>query len=275
MPGGATVAAMSDPQRLLSALSSPIRREILALIWDRDLPAGEIAAEFRVTAPTISQHLTVLRDAGLVTMVAEGNFRRYRARRDVLRGLHATLWVDSSKWTPADDLPERDLATARTSLAVIASVDVETDQATTFDAFTDPAVYSRWLGVPVSIENGRFACDMEFGTRVRGTYDQVSPPSLIALRWDFEDDNPPIPGGEMTGYLRFSPTAHGCHVEVHQLAATPEQAEFMEVAWTMTLGRLKVGVVAASDRNAPAEARAKRPKLKQPTNRRGNQALSR
>ena len=275
MASTATVAAMSDPQRLLSALSSPIRREILALIWDRDLPAGEIAAAFHVTAPTISQHLTVLRDAGLVTMVAEGNFRRYRARREVLRGLHATLWVGSSKWTPADDLPERDLASARTSLAVIASVDVDTDQATTFAALTDPAVYSHWLGVPVTIEHGRFACDMEFGTRVRGTYEVVSPPGLIALRWDFEDDNTPIPGGEMTGYLRLTPLPHGCHVEVHQMVDSPEQAEFMEVAWTMVFGRLRAGVVAASDRSAPTEPRAKRPKLKEPANRRGNQALSR
>ncbi|HTD49244.1 MAG TPA: metalloregulator ArsR/SmtB family transcription factor, partial [Acidimicrobiia bacterium] len=107
---------MADVQRTLSALSSPVRREILALIWDRDLPAGEIAAASRVIAPTISQHLAVLRDAGLVTMQAHGNFRRYRARRDVLRGLHANLWVNTSKWTPADDLPETNLAHVRTGL---------------------------------------------------------------------------------------------------------------------------------------------------------------
>jgi len=58
---------MRDIQKVLSALASPVRREILALIWDRDLPAGEIAAAFEVTAPTISQHLGVLREAGLVT----------------------------------------------------------------------------------------------------------------------------------------------------------------------------------------------------------------
>jgi DNA-binding transcriptional ArsR family regulator/uncharacterized protein YndB with AHSA1/START domain len=251
---------MGDLQRTLSALSSPIRREILSLIWDRDLPAGEIAAAFHVTAPTISQHLAVLRDAGLVTMEVDGNFRRYRARRGAVRGLHANLWVDSSKWTPADDLPERDLAQARTSLAVIASVDVDTDQRATFTALTDPAVYSRWLGVPVTIDNGRFACDMEFGTRVRGTYDYVLPPALIALRWDFEDDNSPIPGGEMTGYLRLAPNRRGCHVEVHQLADTAEQAEFMEVAWTMTLGRLKSGVVAASEPAIATRPRVPRPK---------------
>ena len=251
---------MSQLQRTLSALSSPIRREIVSLIWDRDLPAGEIAAAFHVTPPTISQHLSVLREAGLVTMEVDRNFRRYRARRDAVRGLHANLWVDSSKWTPADDLPETDLAQARTGLAVIASVDVDADQATTFTALTDPVVYSRWLGVPVTIDNGRFACDMEFGTRVRGTYDYVLPPALIALRWDFEDDNTPIPGGEMTGYVRLRPNGRGCHVEVHQLADTAEQAEFMEVAWTMTLGRLKAGVVAASEPTSETRARAPRPK---------------
>lgn len=251
---------MGTLQQTLSALSSPIRREIVSLIWDRDLPAGDIAAAFHVSAPTISQHLAVLREAGLVTMAVDGNFRRYRARRDAVRGLHANLWVDSSKWTPADDLPETDLAQARTSLAVIASVDVDTDQGTTFTALTDPVVYSRWLGVPVTIDNGRFACDMEFGTRVRGNYDYVLAPALIALRWDFEDDNTPIPGGEMTGYVRLRPNGQGCHVEVHQLADTAEQAEFMEVAWTMTLGRLKAGVVAASEPAVETRPRSPRPK---------------
>jgi DNA-binding transcriptional ArsR family regulator len=85
---------MADVQPLLSALGSPVRREILSLIWDRDLPAGEIAAAFRLSAPTISQHLAVLRDAGLVTMAADGNFRRYRARREALADLRTMLPSD-------------------------------------------------------------------------------------------------------------------------------------------------------------------------------------
>lgn len=257
-----------DMQKILAALGSPIRREILALIWDLDRPAGEIAAAFRVSAPTISQHLNVLRDAGLVTRVAEGTFRRYRARQDVLQGLHAALWADGEKWKPADDLPEQVLAAARTGRVVVASADVDVDQRTAFSAFTDPAVYSGWLGVPVSIDDGRFACTMEFGARVRGTYDVVSPPDLIALRWDFEDDNVPVPGGEMTGYLRFHPlagddagaTTARCRIEVHQLVDTPTQAEFMQVAWTMVLGRCKAGVAAASNPDAAPNPRRARPK---------------
>lgn len=79
-------------------------------------------------------------------------------------------------------------------------------------------------------------------------------------RWDFEDGNIPVPGGELTGYLRISPQAQGAHVEVHQLAGTPAQAEFMEGAWAMVLGRLKAGVAQASDPGTDMAIRPSRPK---------------
>ena len=105
--------------------------------------------------------------------------------------------------------------------------------------------------MPVSIEDGRFACTMEWGTNVRGRYELVCPPELIVMRWDFEDDNVPVPGGEMTGYLRIQPHPQGAHVEVHQIVDTPAQAEFMERAWAMVLGRLQAGVVRAVDPGEP------------------------
>jgi DNA-binding transcriptional ArsR family regulator/uncharacterized protein YndB with AHSA1/START domain len=244
-----------DIQKVMSALASPVRREILGLIWDRELSAGQIAAAFPVTKPTISQHLTVLRDAGLVAATAVGTSRRYRARREALRGLHAALG-SPGKWVNADDLPERASADVRTQPVVVASTVVATSQAVTFAAFTDPAVYSRWLGVPVSIEDGRFACTMEWGTTVRGRYEVVCPPELIVMAWDFDDDNIPVPGGEMTGYLRIHPYAEGARVEVHQIVETPAEAEFMQGAWALVLGRLQAGVVRASD---PAEPIVRRP----------------
>jgi DNA-binding transcriptional ArsR family regulator/uncharacterized protein YndB with AHSA1/START domain len=249
-----------DIDKIIGALSSRVRREILALIWARELPAGEIAAAFAVTKPTISQHLAVLRDAELVTMTAAGTSRRYRARTGALDGLHAAL-DGAFKWTPADEIPERALATTRTTPLLIASVEVETDQEETFAAFTDADIYSRWLGVPVSIGDGRFAATMEWGTEVRGRYDAVCPPDLIAMRWDFEDDQIPVPGGEHVGYLRFRPSASGgTHVEVHQLVESPTHAEFMEAAWGMVLGRLRNGVVAACNPAAASARRARRAK---------------
>ena len=254
---------IQDIQKVLTALTSPVRREILGLIWDRELSAGEIAAAFPVTKPTISQHLAVLREAGLAESTAVGTSRRYRARRDALRGLRAALG-SAARWINADDAPERASSDVRTKPVVVASTDVDTSQAVTFAAFTDPAVYSRWLGVPVTLEDGHFAATMEWGTNVRGRYELVCPPELIVMCWDFEDDNLPVPGGEMTGYLRIQPRPDGAHVEVHQLVETAAEAEFMERAWGTVLGRLKAGVARASDPSLPMLPRPTRPKRRVP-----------
>src|SRR3954451_171110 len=230
--------------KIISALSSPVRREILGLIWDRELPAGEIAAAFAVNKPTISQHLSVLRHAGLVTMTAAGTSRRYRARRTALAGLRAAL-EGAIKWVPKREatVSGADGALdAHTSLVVMASADVATDQSVTFHALTDAEAYSQWLGAPVTLVDGRFAATMEWGTEVRGTYELVVPPKLVVMRWDFEDDNVPVPGGEHVGYLHVVPQPTGARVEVHQLVDTPQQAEFMTVAWTLVLGRLQQGM---------------------------------
>lgn len=255
---------MRDIDKVIAALGSPVRREILGLIWERELPAGAIADAFEVTAPTISQHLGVLRDAGLVTMTAAGTSRLYRARKEAVAGLHGAL-EGSLKWMPANEVPERTLAEARTRHVVVAGVDVDTDQTTTFTAFTDPEIYSRWLGAPVTLEDGRFAATMEWGTEVRGRYTLVVPPELIVMSWDFDDDNVPVPGREMTGYLWVRARADGgARVEVHQLVDDGDQAQFMEAAWSGVLGRLRAGVVAASDPREEVPPRSRRPKIQRP-----------
>lgn len=251
---------MRDIDKVIAALGSPTRREILRLIWSRELRAGDIAAAFDLTKPTISQHLSVLRDAGLVKMTAAGTTRRYIARQEALDGLHAAV-QGSLKWLPADQIPERGRSDVRTIPAVVVAVDVDTDQATTYKALTDGAIYSRWLGAPVTIKDGRFAATMEWGTEVRGVYDEMCPPSLLAMRWDFEDDNVPVPGRELVGYLRIQPTpSGGARVEVHQLVEDATEAAFMEAAWGLVLGRLQAGVVAACDAAAPVAKRRRRPK---------------
>lgn len=75
----------------IRAIAEPRRRRILELVADRELSAGEIAAQFEVTRPAVSQHLSVLRDAGLVAERREGTKRLYRARPEGFVGLHAFL----------------------------------------------------------------------------------------------------------------------------------------------------------------------------------------
>lgn len=249
-----------DLDRVIAALRSPVRREIVRLIWDAELPAGRIAEAFDLTKPTISQHLSVLRDAGLVSMTAAGTSRLYRAEPDALRGLHGAL-EGAGKWVVADDTPEQSASHARVLSTVIVSVDVVTDPRTTFTAFTDPAVYSRWLGVPVTIKDGLFAATMEWGTEVRGRYVLTAPPELIVMQWNFEDDNVPMPGDDLTGYLWVRPGPRkGSTVEVQQLVASDARAEFLETAWSVVLGRLRAGVAAASTSSAAPARRARRPK---------------
>jgi DNA-binding transcriptional ArsR family regulator len=75
----------------LRAIAEPRRRQILALVRANELSAGEIAGHFEVTWPAISQHLSVLRDAGLVSERRAGTRRLYRARPEGLQELMAFL----------------------------------------------------------------------------------------------------------------------------------------------------------------------------------------
>jgi DNA-binding transcriptional ArsR family regulator/uncharacterized protein YndB with AHSA1/START domain len=253
---------MIDLQKVLDALASPVRREILWLVWDAELPAGAISTSFELTSATISEHLAVLRAAGLVTMRPAGTFRYYQARREVLHGLQALLRNEGTRWVNADDLPERAEATARIGLMVTASTEVPTDPATALRGFTEPQPFSRWLGVPMHIDAaGNFACTLEWGTSVRGRYTEIHPPSLIAFRWDFEDGGIPFPGGELEAYMRFTATAEGCRVVVHQVVADEQQAKFMEKALSALLGRMRQGLAAAVDPAVPTPTeRVPRPK---------------
>jgi DNA-binding transcriptional ArsR family regulator len=75
----------------LKAIAAPRRRQILTLVRDSELSAGEIAAHFDVTRPAISQHLNVLKEVGLVSERRNGTRRLYRARREGLVQIKAFL----------------------------------------------------------------------------------------------------------------------------------------------------------------------------------------
>ena len=80
-----------DADAALKAIAEPRRREILRLVLDRELSAGEIAARFDVTRPAISQHISVLRSAGLIEERREGARRFYRARPQGVEDLREFL----------------------------------------------------------------------------------------------------------------------------------------------------------------------------------------
>lgn len=90
--------AETELDDVFRALAEPRRRAILHLVAKDELPAGDIAARFDVTRPAVSQHLQILKAAGLVTERRDGVRRLYRASSGGLRELRGyldELWAGS------------------------------------------------------------------------------------------------------------------------------------------------------------------------------------
>jgi DNA-binding transcriptional ArsR family regulator len=88
---GLDTAAGLDTDVVLRALAEPRRRQILVLVRDGELPAGEIAGHFDITHQAVSQHLRVLKDAGLLRERREGTRRLYALRPEAIEPVRAFL----------------------------------------------------------------------------------------------------------------------------------------------------------------------------------------
>lgn len=97
-----------------AALGDPVRREILALLGNRELSAGQIAERFAISRPAVSRHLRVLRESGLVTDEVEGRNRLYRLNDAALERIEQ--WVRAvrgARWTDALDALETEVYRTR------------------------------------------------------------------------------------------------------------------------------------------------------------------
>ena len=82
-------------QNTLKALSDPVRREILELLKERRMAAGEISDHFDITAAAISRHLSVLKEADLIRDDRQGKFIYYELNVSVLEEI--MLWITTLK----------------------------------------------------------------------------------------------------------------------------------------------------------------------------------
>lgn len=96
-------------------LADPTRRWILERLREGELPAGAFVDELDLAQPTVSQHLRVLRDAGLVAVRPDAQRRLYRLRRDGLRELDEWLAPFRTVWADRLDELERHLETMEES----------------------------------------------------------------------------------------------------------------------------------------------------------------
>ena len=93
----------------LLAIADPTRRRIVELLAVRERTSGELVDEFDMSAPAISQHLKVLREAGLVTVRAEGQSRIQALNPDGFDELDSWLEKTRSVWSRRLDALEREL----------------------------------------------------------------------------------------------------------------------------------------------------------------------
>jgi DNA-binding transcriptional ArsR family regulator len=93
-----------------SALADPTRRKIVEMLATRELPAGEIARRFDMTAPAVSQHLRLLRDAGLVLVRHDAQRRIYALDPRGLAELDEWLGRFRRLWSGRPDALERELS---------------------------------------------------------------------------------------------------------------------------------------------------------------------
>ena len=95
MPAPEDTESPAGPDAVLRALADPHRRAIIRLVRDAELPAGQIATNFELTQQAVSQHLMVLKRAGLLEERREGTRRLYRLRPEAfaqLRDFLGTFW---------------------------------------------------------------------------------------------------------------------------------------------------------------------------------------
>ena len=78
---------------VFTALADPTRREIVALLASGERNAGAIAGRFPIAGPSVSRHLRVLRESGLVSVTARGQERIYRLEAQALE--QARTWMDA------------------------------------------------------------------------------------------------------------------------------------------------------------------------------------
>jgi len=92
------MARASTTSDAFNAVAEPRRREILSYLADAEQPVGEIVAALGLEQPSVSKHLRVLRDTGLVQMRCQGRQKLYRTNADAIRPLHEWAGTFERYW---------------------------------------------------------------------------------------------------------------------------------------------------------------------------------
>ena len=229
----------TTPPDLLAVLAEPNRRRLLALLGAGERSAGDLATEFAVTRSAISQHLTVLVEAGLVVARHDGRYRHYRLVPEGMAALRAQI---DEFWTTELDL----LALAgrppqgTTPMPYDKSVFLPVSPDEAFALVTEPERLRRWLAVAARVDlraGGSYRWTVTSGHRAAGTITEVEPGRRLVLGFGWEDDET-LPPDASTVTISITPGDGGTFVRlVHEGLDAAQQAQHAK-GWDHYLDRL-------------------------------------
>ena len=224
---------MADDE-LLSAVLEPRRRAILRVLAEEPLPVGRLAARFDVTRPAISQHLAVLRAAGLVEARTESGRSHHHVRPERVAAAAMALGALAAELPGGPDAPLAPPPPADLTVALLAQAPPER----LFELVTTPAGLARWLGrATVDLRpGGRYRVDLG-GDAAVGTYEVLEPPRRVVFGWGQEGAGP-LPPDSSSVEIRLEPADGATHVVLEQ-RGLPDAARAPHLgSWATHLARL-------------------------------------
>jgi uncharacterized protein YndB with AHSA1/START domain/DNA-binding transcriptional ArsR family regulator len=215
-----------DPDRVLDAVLEPRRRAILRLLASGSRSVGVIAEGFEVSRPAISQHLGVLRGAGLVRSRTSHGRRMQELVPEAVGAARVALSAVMA------ELP--DGGAADIALEVVAGARPER----VFELVSTGPGFARWLGVSAEADarpGGGLRVDLG-GDVAAGTFGPVRPSSRVVFGWGREGGDPP-PDSSLVE-VRLVPVVHGTLVRLeHRGLPAPARAPHL-ASWAHHLPRL-------------------------------------
>jgi uncharacterized protein (TIGR03086 family) len=223
---------------LVAAFAEPNRRRLLALLSSGEQTVSELASQFGVTRPAISQHLGVLADAGLVQVRQEGRWRYYRldpAGMSALREALDMFWTNELEQLVAvqPTIKGATTMTAEPTMTVELSVIVPLGPDETFAMLTEPARLRRWQAVTARVDlraGGEYRWTIVPGLSAAGTFSEIEPGKRLVFTWGWEGDES-LPPGASTVTITLEPADGGTLVRLVHDGLTSEQAAGHGEGW--------------------------------------------
>jgi len=178
----------------LRAIAEPRRRRILQLVSDEELSAGEIASHFDVSRPAISQHLTVLKGAGLVTSGAKAPAASTSsAMKAWMRSANFSMSSGPADSSGSDWPPSKKKGSGnehrRSSEQRRARSPDQGQPGDIFPFFTEPDLMVRWMGTAAELDarpGGAHRVEITGERVATGEYLEVSPHDRVVFTWGWK-----------------------------------------------------------------------------------------